>query len=495
MFRKGFLADSRYDGKADKTETVTVRPQSVRSSLMVGPDPHLDADDCKLDCDGKIGNCKDLYWQVTKFDTTGSVSNVRHLTKDRDDEEWVLLGFTEETATLTVDVGIDGYSGGDGFRFVIAVDGPHYNDGKNGHARGVTVFMYAGADKYFYHEKKAMVDVVYRTDSWKGTFFYLRLQPGFLPCDQNDADAKKDCLASYNQLKLSVATPSTMGLTYSEDRELRSDPEKYEQEYNVAHKIDVGAKIESSKLGVPTGDDENAGKSENSAKADCKDVLLHNSKATDGYYWVEAATGGMKGRKMKVYCDMTTFDGGWMLVQQGMGGDHNGAWYSSNGDSNFEQTDEPNYLEKNLDQSGNWHRSWRMGDDRINSFKYKTIRYSGGYKSWGGDAYLKNSFFFVDCTYRHKMASSEATSSNGMCNRSCRDPDCNDVLQQGQMGGVHPHHTGVGDWTPDSAYLNSCHDDFGYCIRKVGKASDGASGSVSCCGRKEGQCNIQLWIR
>ena len=69
---------------------------------------------------------------MTKFDTTGSVSNVRHLTKDRDDEEWVLLGFTEETATLTVDVGIDGYSGGDGFRFVIAVDGPHYNDGKTG---------------------------------------------------------------------------------------------------------------------------------------------------------------------------------------------------------------------------------------------------------------------------------------------------------------------------------------------------------------------------
>ena len=493
VIRKGFLRDDTFSGDADRSDMLTIRPQTVRSSLMAGPDPHLDADDCNLDCDGKTGNCKELYWKVTKFDTTGSVSSIKHLSKDRTDEEWILLGFTEETATLTVDVGIDGYSGGDGFRFVIAVDGAHYNDGKKGNARGVTVFMYAGADKYFYSEKKAAVDVLYRTDSWKGTFFYLRLQPDFLPCNQNDAAQKAECLKGYNLLKVSVSAPSTMGLAHTEDAELRGDMEKYAEEYNVAHKIDVGKEVASSKLGTPTGDDPDAGKSEAAAAEDCKDVLLLNSKAEDGYYWVQAPTGGMKGRTMKVFCDMTSFEGGWMLVQQGMGGEHNGAWYSSNNDWEFDAADSPNTLEQNL--NAQYHKSWKMGDERINSFKYKTIRFSGGYKSWGGwgdDAYLKNSFFFVGCTYRHKLASSE----DGKCNRSCKDPDCNEVIQQGLMGGVHSHHTGVGDWTLDSQYLHSCHDDHAYCIRKVGKASDGPSGSISCCGRKgSDECNIQLWIR
>jgi hypothetical protein len=511
VVREGFLRPDVWNGKSDRADVVRIRPQSGRSSLLMGADPWLDHDDCKLDCNGATGACKSLYWQVTKLDMQGTISNVNFLTKDRTDEEWILIGFTQDTTTLEVDVGIEG-EGGEGFRFFIAVDNPESNDGKNGQARGVTVYMLAGADKHYYREKKDWIDVVYRSFSWKGTFFYMRMHPNLLSgsCKWGDADDQAQCKKQPTLVKMSVTAPGSQGITHSEDAELRSDFAKYAGMYNVAHKLDIG-QLEAENLGRATADDPDFGKSQGAPGIHCQDIIDNNSKAKNGYYWVMPTIGsahdqgGFTGKAFKVFCDMEHFGGGWMLVKQGMGQHDIGAWYSSPGESRFTESDGPMEQEKVLDTDGA-HISWRMGDDRINSFEYTTVRMSGGMnnQAWGNpddNSHLKNSFFWKDCKYHHKKSSAEE--GNEKCNRSCEDPECETVINEGTSNEYLNGHMGVGDWGNanngnDYDHLHSCHDNYAWCIRKVGSApeSQGTDGdNLSCCGRYAHACDIGLWIR
>jgi Concanavalin A-like lectin/glucanases superfamily/Domain of unknown function (DUF2341)/Fibrillar collagen C-terminal domain/Fibrinogen beta and gamma chains, C-terminal globular domain len=73
--------------------------------------------------------------------------------------------------------------------------------------------------------------------------------------------------------------------------------------------------------------------------ASCADILAKDSKAVDGYYWIDP-TGNSQSDVFKVYCDMTTNGGGWTLMES-FSRDNIGSTNDTYIDNNPQNEDDP----------------------------------------------------------------------------------------------------------------------------------------------------------
>ena len=190
---------------------------------------------------------------------------------------------------------------------------------------------------------------------------------------------------------------------------------------------------------------------------------------TDGYYWLQPASGGAAYRLL---CDFGRNGGGWTQVMRGIGGNSMAAYTTSSGDVNVPADRDMSAVAAST--------TWKLSDDAVNLFQTSDASGAGDQAAtyWvegAGSCAGANNQFYHDCQYAHTQGTVGGS--------GCGKPSTSATMSSKQCAGASTvaAHMGVGCPSGACTHSNTNGDRGWY----FSTCSNGATVG----------CDMSFWVR